>query len=154
MIMKKIVMIIVALMLLPCFLMADSGKVFQIRPVSSKPSSKSIKMLDRNGDEYFVLNDVLASDSDLERAYISEETNIKGAFRIIIFFKKMKAYKLYDLTKKYTGQNVAIILDNKLITAPIIFEPLKGDSFAITSFTYSEAKKIAERLNSTQNNKK
>lgn len=147
--MKTIAVILGLILFLPGILTADSGSAFQMRPVIDNPSNKATKMLDRKGEAYLVMPDVLISENDLEKALISEEPNIKGQFRITVFFRKGKSIKFYEATKQYSGQRIAILIDKKLIMAPKVLEPIRGDSFIISGiFSHSEAKKLAELLNS------
>jgi len=53
-----------------------------------------------------------------------------------------------DLTKKYLGQPIAIYLDGKLISSPIVRETIENGKAQITGkFTLDEAKLLANRLN-------
>ena len=53
-----------------------------------------------------------------------------------------------ELTKKYLGQPIAIYLDGRLISAPVVREVIENGEAQITgNFTLEEAKLLANRLN-------
>jgi preprotein translocase subunit SecD len=63
-------------------------------------------------------------------------------------FNQEGAKIFQDLTQKYLGQPIAIYLDGKLISAPIVREVIKDGKAQITGkFTLDEAKLLANRLN-------
>lgn len=54
-----------------------------------------------------------------------------------------------DITTKYTGKRLAIILDNNVISAPVIEEPILGGNASISGrFTMPEASNLAIALRS------
>lgn len=56
--------------------------------------------------------------------------------------------KFADLTRKLEGKPLAIFLDDRIVTAPIVREPITGGEGIISgSFSIQEAKKLAIQLN-------
>ncbi|GIW67235.1 MAG: protein translocase subunit SecD [Candidatus Parcubacteria bacterium] len=97
----------------------------------------------KNGDfvssgltgEYLVRADVVINPNTLE-PIVSLQFNSQGA----------KIFK--DLTQKYLNQPIAIYLDGKLISAPIVRDVIENGQAQITGkFTLDEAKLLANRLN-------
>jgi preprotein translocase subunit SecD len=63
-------------------------------------------------------------------------------------FNKEGAKIFKDLTQKYLGQPIAIYLDGKLISSPVVREVIENGKAQITGkFTLEEAKLLANRLN-------
>jgi preprotein translocase subunit SecD len=85
--------------------------------------------------EYLQKAEVLVNPNTLE-PIVSLEFNQEGA----------KIFK--DLTQKYLGQPIAIYLDGKLISSPVVREVIENGKAQITGqFTLEEAKLLANRLN-------
>jgi preprotein translocase subunit SecD len=85
--------------------------------------------------EYLQKAEVFINPNTLE-PFVSLEFNQKGA----------KIFK--DLTQKYLGQPIAIYLDGKLISSPMVREVIENGKAQITGkFTLEEAKLLANRLN-------
>jgi preprotein translocase subunit SecD len=85
--------------------------------------------------EYLQKAEVLVNPNTLEPV-VSLEFNQEGA----------KIFK--DLTQKYLGQPIAIYLDGKLISSPVVREVIEDGKAQITGkFTLDEARLLANRLN-------
>jgi preprotein translocase subunit SecD len=85
--------------------------------------------------EYLQKAEALVNPNTLE-PIVSLEFNQEGA----------KIFK--DLTQKYLGQPIAIYLDGKLISSPVVREVIENGKAQITGkFTLEEAKLLANRLN-------
>ena len=64
-----------------------------------------------------------------------------------IQFNDADQKKFSQLTRKYTGRQVAIIIDGKLYCAPTIAEPINSKNIEISGFSsLAEAEKIAGKL--------
>ncbi len=85
--------------------------------------------------------------ADLSRAdVVFDQTTGKPA--VGLEFSQEGALKFEILTEKNIGKPVAIILDNELVSAPIVQEKIAGGQAQITgSFTLDEAKNLAIQLN-------
>jgi preprotein translocase subunit SecD len=85
--------------------------------------------------EYLQKAEVVINPNTLE-PIVSLEFNQEGA----------KIFK--DLTQKYLGQPIAIYLDGKLISSPVVRDVIENGKAQITGkFTLDEAKLLANRLN-------
>jgi preprotein translocase subunit SecD len=85
--------------------------------------------------EYLQKAEVIINPNTLE-PIVSLEFNQEGE----------KIFK--DLTQKYLGQPIAIYLDGKLISSPVVREVIENGKAQITGkFTLDEAKLLANRLN-------
>jgi preprotein translocase subunit SecD len=85
--------------------------------------------------EYLQKAEVIINPNTLEPV-VSLEFNQEGT----------KIFK--DLTQKYLGQPIAIYLDGKLISSPVVREVIENGKAQITGkFTLDEAKLLANRLN-------
>ena len=92
--------------------------------------------------EYIVIKKKIELSGDLlvdSRATISEIEPVVN-FR----FNNLGARKFADITKQHVGERFAIILDDKVISAPVIREPILGGSGQISGqFTVESANDLA-----------
>jgi len=71
-----------------------------------------------------------------------------GTPSVSIEFDEEGASKFAALTKKNLGKQLAILLDNQVVSAPVVQEEITGGSARITGeFTIDEAKNLAIQLN-------
>jgi preprotein translocase subunit SecD len=60
--------------------------------------------------------------------------------------------QLRDYSANHVGEKLAISVDNKVIAAPEIREPLQDGAFEITGLTQSQATQLAHSINHDQVN--
>lgn len=88
------------------------------------------------------------SGADLSRAKVEFDPQT-GKPVIGLEFSNEGGKKFQEITKKNVGKPLAILIDDQLITAPVIQQEISGGSAIITgSFTLEEAKRLAVQLNS------
>src|SRR5581483_9385457 len=87
------------------------------------------------------------SGKDLRRAQVSFNQNT-GAPQVTIDFTTEGGKKFADISSRNVGKQVAMILDNQIISAPVIQEAITGGSAAISgNFTSDTAKALSIELN-------
>jgi preprotein translocase subunit SecD len=86
--------------------------------------------------------------ADLTKAQVNYDSNT-GKPVVSITFNAEGTQKFSQLTRELIGQPLAIFLDNQLISAPIVNEPIAGGQAIISgNFTTEEAKQLTIQLNS------
>ncbi len=85
--------------------------------------------------------------ADLKHASVSFNQN-SGKPQIDLEFDSKGAKKFADITKRNVGKSVAIALDDQVITAPSVNEPIFGGRAQISgNFTTAEANTLQSQLN-------
>ncbi len=85
--------------------------------------------------------------SDLKRAQLAFNSTT-GAPEVGIEFTSDGSKKFADITTRLVGKQLAIFLDNSLLTAPTVQTPITGGSAVITGqYTRESAKTLALQLN-------
>lgn len=85
--------------------------------------------------------------ADLKTAQVTFDSN-NGKPSISLQFTEEGGKKFAEITKRNVGKQLPIILDNQIISAPIVNEEIIGGNAQITgNFTVDEAKKLAVQLN-------
>ncbi|HEY4299938.1 MAG TPA: protein translocase subunit SecD [Candidatus Didemnitutus sp.] len=96
---------------------------------------------------YYVVKSVPEmSGENVESARVASDQ--VGAYQVHLNFNSVGAKQFAAVTTANTGRLLAIVLDNKLYSAPRINEPITGGSAQITGkYTYREAEGLANALN-------
>src|SRR3984885_1231901 len=98
------------------------------------------------GEPYLVEKRVLVSGADLTDAQPSFDQQT-GQPVVTFRFNSSGARKFADVTSANVGKPFAIVLDNKVISAPVIQTPITGGSGQITgNFTVQSANELAVLL--------
>ncbi len=73
------------------------------------------------------------------------------ALRINFKFTGKNKQKLFDITKKHQKRRLAILIDDKLLMAPKIYEPIsQGTVSMVGNISEEEAKSIVDRINNKE----
>ena len=102
----------------------------------------TIRLKDENGTAYAIKRQVMLSGDLLVNA--SPGINSYGQPVVNIRFNNLGAKKFGDITKNNVGKPFAIVLDGKVITAPVIRSKILGGTAEISgNFTTQEAQDTA-----------
>ncbi|MAL80160.1 MAG: protein translocase subunit SecD [Sneathiella sp.] len=93
------------------------------------PGSKRLPAIEEDGRSYVVKNRVMVSGENLEDA---QATYQQGQPVVSIRFDGLGAKQFGRATSENVGKPFAIVLDNKVVSAPRINEPILGGSAVIT----------------------
>ena len=101
--------------------------------------------LDETGIYYLLSNAAVVSGDDLIDAQPSFDQN--GTPAVAFRFNTAGARAFGEFTAEHVGEQFAIVLDNEVISAPVIREPIPGGSGIINgTFTVEEATNLAVLL--------
>jgi preprotein translocase subunit SecD len=105
------------------------------------PDSELLK--DRNGAPYLIQKRVMVSGEDLTDAQPGFDQRT-GEPIVTFRFNSSGARRFAQVTEENVGRPFAIVLDNEVISAPVIREPIRGGSGQISgSFTVEAATDLA-----------
>jgi preprotein translocase subunit SecD len=119
--------------------------------LSSKPNSVPLdsKVLTgySNDNIYYIVKNISQIDGS---SLVDANAIINGAEPAVSFsLDSIGAKRFAEITKSNTGKPFAIVLDNKVLSAPVIREPILGGSGVISgNFNINEAKDLALLLRS------
>ncbi len=96
---------------------------------------------------YLIKKPVLMGGADISSANV--QMNRYNQPVVGVSLNSAGAKRFADITTKYTGKRLAIILDNNVISAPVIEEPILGGNASISGrFTMAQANNLAIALRS------
>ena len=98
-----------------------------------------------NGKQIFYLHkEVLADNSDIADASVQK---VNDDYGVLVEFTEKGKYKWAQITQNNIGKRIGILLNNELITAPIIRAKIEQGLAIITGrFNEEEAVNIAEGI--------
>ncbi len=114
------------------------------------PQGYVLKYIKKEDDEPILVEDKVALSGELiENAFVDYDTNGFGQPHISLKFKSMGAKQFGKLTSDNVNKRLAILLDDEVLSAPNINEPILGGTAKITGqFSYEEASLISLALRS------
>jgi preprotein translocase subunit SecD len=111
--------------------------------LASHPPPDSEVLDGENGEKYLIEKRALVSGGDLVDAQPGFDQR-NGEPIVNFRFNSAGGRKFADVTKQNVGKRFAIVLDNKVISAPVINEPIPGGAGQISgSFTVQSANDLA-----------
>lgn len=142
--MKRLAGLFIILFLFSCSInnFSKDSLTFELRLAETKPDSSLIEMIFYNSDQHFFVHDsVFLSNAEIISTDIIDwQTHPK-----VLVNLNGEGQKIFsDFTKRNIGRNAAIIIDNKLVSAPRINAPItEGKLIIVGYFNHEEAKSIA-----------
>lgn len=75
------------------------------------------------------------------------KVNKDSQSELVIYFNEKGKKRFHDLTTKHLKKYLAIIINGRVIAAPLIFSPITKGVISITTLTENEAIKLADMIN-------
>ena len=115
--------------------------LFWRRAYSQSANSENSRLLPR---ELRILGAPEMDGGDMESAFANPDPNSGGWYQIAFRLTDFGARKFGNLTEKNKGKQLAILWGDRVVSDPVIREPIYGGNGVINgSFTESEAREIA-----------
>jgi SecD/SecF fusion protein len=118
------------------------GKVFGYSPPPKKYADDPHYLL------YLITEEAEMGGENLKMAAARPDQQSPGQWQIIFEFNSDGSRDFAELTEKHVGEQMAIVLDGYVMSAPNINERIFGSGNISGSFTNAEAKDLAITLNS------
>ncbi len=126
------------------FRMVDQSMTVE-QAIATHPPADSEILNGEGGQKYLIEKRVLVSGGDLTDAQPGFDQN--GQPIVTFRFNSTGARKFAEATQQNVGKPFAIVLDNEVISAPVIREPILGGSGQISgNFTVEQVKLLAIQL--------
>jgi preprotein translocase subunit SecD len=102
-----------------------------------------------DGQKIYVAKKASLTNADVESARAVEATDPEGreTFAVEVRMTKEGGAKLAELTEKNRMKLLAIFVDDKLITAPVIREKIGSRAWITGKYTKKDAEALAARVN-------
>jgi preprotein translocase subunit SecD len=132
---------------------AEAGPVLQFRLATNAPSEGAEKMVQeyqRNGETVtqvlYVQREVLLDETMLKSASVGKDHF--GHSQIDLTFNEAGKKKFAEVTRENLHKQLAVLIDGKIYTAPVIASEISAGKAVITGdYSEAEVKELAKRLN-------
>ena len=145
--MKKILILAIVTTLSGCATMRSQTTpiTLEFRPGSQSPGAGLIEMTVAGSDQpIYISKDVALSNADVASSRVVSGPN---GPQIEIVFTKAGAERFAIITKNNIRKPLGILIDGKLISAPIVMEKIAGGKALITgTFSQKEAKRLSDGI--------
>jgi preprotein translocase subunit SecD len=146
----KIHLLTTILLLAVSLAFAADSKPFELRAVADAATDEtreySMPQRDGRSEKVLLHSDILLEGTAIKSAAIEREAN--GAPGILITLTESGGKRFGEITTKYVGKRLGIILDGKLHSTPSVRDPILGGRLTITgNFTELEAAELVKKLN-------
>lgn len=121
----------------------------EFRIAEDHPASDLTEMIfEPTGDIFYLHNEVFLNQQDVKLASVVMQQE-RPVIQLVLTTEGTKKFK--DLTAQNMGKHCAMVLNGKLLSAPIIRDTIPGGRAIINGiFTVDEAESIAKDLTSKQ----
>ena len=148
--MKLLVLVTCSLGFITLALGAEPAS-FELRAVADSPSAATQELIlpSHNGgtpEKILVDSAVLLDGTAVRSAAV--ESDSSGTAGVSITLTDIGAKRFAEITTGHVGQRLAIILDGRVCSAPVVRQAILGGSLTISgNFTQEEASALAQKLN-------
>ncbi|MBN2319314.1 MAG: hypothetical protein JXR49_09570 [Acidobacteria bacterium] len=112
---------------------------FEIRLAEQDPAPGLIEAKEAGGGTVYLHKELIATNSDIAQAQVIPQPD--GKYAILVAFNPAGVGKVYEATEKNIGKRMAVLIDGKVVTAPII-QAATGEFAKIDSYAKEEAERI------------
>ncbi len=142
-------LILIALSLMMNFQLAFASETktvsIEFAPVSIAPSADSREMRDaQSGETLNVLKTPVLTGADLVSAKVIS-SSAKDP-QVSVALKREAQSKLRDFSAHHQGERLAIVVDSKMMSAPVIRDTMKKD-FVVGPMSRAVAEKLVDAIN-------
>ncbi len=142
--MKKLIFLILPFIAFSCVKNAAQVEpvTVEFRVAETEPAAGLVEtVFEPTGEKFYVHQDASIDNVDVVSAKVNEH---QGSLAIDIRFSDQGSGKFALMTSENVEKHIAILVDGKLISAPIVKAPiLNGRALIISDFTKAEADRIA-----------
>ena len=136
------------------FAHADPSPVFELHAASTNPGPTARAFVPPGASpdttaKIYVEPEILLDGSAIRAAEVTEDKSINGP-GIQIYLTTGASKRFGEITTKYVRQQLAIMINGKLVSAPMVVSPIFGGQVSIRgNFTTKEATELAASLNAS-----
>jgi preprotein translocase subunit SecD len=119
----------------------------EFRAATDRPEPGMTFVEDESGEGgVYVAADVLLSNADIESA-TAQPDDYGSAYQINIVFTEEGGARFADITGRSIGQKIAILVDGRLVSAPVVEAPiLNGKAVIRGNMSREEAERLARGI--------
>ncbi|MFC2084762.1 hypothetical protein ACFLS9_06875 [Bacteroidota bacterium] len=145
--MKSLIFLLLFVFLIACSEKKDTQKfvLLEFRIAETESTDSQTKMIVTDwGEVYYLRKEVEITNKDVKSA---EVKNMNDRTVILLTFNEEGKQKFADLTANNIGKKIGMLLDGKLVSAPVVNDTIKeGRAIISYNFNEEEAESIAKSI--------
>jgi len=124
---------------------SEKKVVIEFRLAATKPAENLAEYSFRDSNEKFYLRaEILSDNNDISDASVTKWNDV---YAVEVKFTKVGKEKWAEITGNNIGKHIAILVNNKLVTCPLVRAKIdQGVAIINGNFSKNEAEKIAQGL--------
>lgn len=133
-------------LILACILCTQLfAAIVELRPVrpASLPGTRPMKV-EGTGEVLHLGSPAIIDDHDIARAGVA---TAEGQPVLTLALHPAAGLRLREFSKGNVGKRFALVIEGKIFQAPVLKDPILGDSFIVGGMTEARAKELADRIN-------
>lgn len=107
------------------------------------PPPEAIRMMGERGEEIALLREPVVRNADIAAVAVEEAGN---SFRVALHLTPAAATRMRAATRGFPGRRMAILIDGKIVAAPVIRGTIGQDAIIDARFGREEAYRIARAI--------
>ena len=148
--MRHFIATLAVLFLVQSHFSAERGGVFELRRVAERASENTVPMeykAGKNSETLHVEKKALLDGSAVESAKVSSDP-VSGQPIVEVKFNEEGTKKFSDISAENIKKRIAIVVDGKVVTAPIVQTRIPGGRVHITGdLTKEQAEELVRMIN-------
>lgn len=120
---------------------ADGAGLY-LREVVEEGAEGAFEMTDDDGEKVFVSPNAVIVPEDVEAASVVEDDRVLISF----VFGSSGREKLAKATRALIGKKLAVIIDGRFVSAPVVQDPFSSSVVISGDFTREWAESVVERI--------
>jgi preprotein translocase subunit SecD len=100
---------------------------------------------EKNTGSYCLADRVIVSEKSIERAEVTEDA--AGAAAVMLVLTDKAAQRLFAATQRQVGSRLGVIINSRLVIAPIIREPIGKEFILVGQMAQDKAEALVRSLN-------
>ena len=100
---------------------------------------------EKNTGSYCLADRVVVSEKSIERAEVTKDE--AGAAAVMLVLTDKAAQRLFAATQRQVGNRLGVIINSRLVIAPIIREPIGKEFILVGQMAQDKAEALARSLN-------
>ena len=117
---------------------------FEVRLAEDRPVAGLVVAQADAGRLLYLHPEIVVSNEDIAQAWVVEDGS--GRFGISVELLSSGAARMRQATEAHLDRPVAILIDGRVVMAPVLRSPIGGSAVITGNFTRAEADRIAEGI--------
>ena len=118
---------------------------FEVRLAEDKPGPGLQEAKDDAGHSFYLHSEIVVDNSDITAAKVTESGS-PPVYAVSVTFNAAGTQKMREATQGHIGKTLAILLDGRVVMAPVLRSEISNSAAITGHFTKAQAERIANGI--------